>query len=66
MSIVDAEPMLTISKDTASVGIVHESIANVGVSEKCLEAVRGLEVDLGSTLCTSVLRLTHNDFLRGA
>lgn len=63
---MDNESILVTSEDTASVGVVHESISITGGTEECLEAVAGLEVDLDFKLCTSVLGLARADILCGS
>lgn len=55
--------MLAVSKDTASAGVVHKSIAIKDVPKKCLQVVDGPEVNLDSKLCVSVPRPAYENFL---
>lgn len=55
--------MLVIGEDTASIGVVHEPIAFTSLSEVFLQTFSESEVDLDSTLCTSVYGLSHDDYL---
>lgn len=52
LSIVDIESVLPTSENTASVGVVHESIAVTSALDEYLNTVNGPEVGLDSTLCT--------------
>lgn len=54
-SVVDSESMLAVSANTASVGVVHESIAITDVLEEFFDRVDGPDVVLDSILCTSDL-----------
>lgn len=54
--------MLAISANTASVGVIHVSIAITEVFQEFLDTVDGPEVVLNSTLCTPEIELASVDF----
>lgn len=63
LSIVNNKAMLAISKDSASVGFVHESIAIFSVPEELINTVNGPDVILDAMLCTPDMELAHVDIL---
>lgn len=63
---MDNKSMLAISENTASVGVLHVSIAITGVLEEDLDTIDGLEVVLDFILCISDLELAHFGFQCGA